>query len=118
MSSTQGDHVLSQGVGYGIVIGLGLAFSMIMVSRALVPNQHQDTYPASPQPHSRLLQVLITYIQKRYTSFDPNKTEEFLSAEKSIKPGLIAVGIVSAWTWAATLLQSELQDACQYNEHN
>jgi len=30
-----------------------------------------------------------------------------LSAEKSIKPGLIAVGIVSAWTWAATLLQSK-----------
>jgi Na+/proline symporter len=55
---------------------------------------------------TRLAQVLITYIQKRYTSFDPNKTEEFLSAEKSIKPGLIAVGIVSAWTWAATLLQS------------
>lgn len=68
MSSAGEDHVLSQGVGYGIVIGLGLAFSLIMVA--------------------------ITYIQKRYTSFDPNKTEEFLSAEKSIKPGLIAVGNV------------------------
>jgi len=106
MSSTQVDHVLSQGVGYGIVIGLGLAFSMIMVSRVMLQGRHQDAYLHNPIP-ARPQQVLITYIQKRYTSFDPNKTEEFLSAEKSIKPGLIAVGIVSAWTWAATLLQSE-----------
>ncbi|KAG6854514.1 urea active transporter [Blastosporella zonata] len=32
--------------------------------------------------------------------------EEFSSASRSVKPGLIASGIVSAWTWAATLLQS------------
>lgn len=32
--------------------------------------------------------------------------EEFISASSSVKPGLIASGIVSAWTWAATLLQS------------
>ena len=32
--------------------------------------------------------------------------EEFNTASRSVKPGLIASGIVSAWTWAATLLQS------------
>ena len=102
MSSSEASHVLSQGVGYGIVIGLGLAFSLIMVSGSdfsLITRRLLIQFFC--------IQVLITYIQKRYTSFDPNKTEEFLSAEKSIKPGLIAVGIVSAWTWAATLLQSK-----------
>jgi hypothetical protein len=35
MSDTQAHAVLSQGVGYGIVIGLGLAFSLIMVSLSI-----------------------------------------------------------------------------------
>ncbi|KAK7052509.1 urea transporter, partial [Favolaschia claudopus] len=38
--------------------------------------------------------------------FSPRSSEEFSSASRSVKPGLIAAGIVSAWTWAATLLQS------------
>ncbi|ETI21976.1 hypothetical protein G647_06046 [Cladophialophora carrionii CBS 160.54] len=33
-------------------------------------------------------------------------SEEFNTASRNVKPGLIAAGIVSAWTWAATLLQS------------
>ena len=33
-------------------------------------------------------------------------SEEFNTASRSVKPGLIACGVVSAWTWAATLLQS------------
>ncbi|KAF2205930.1 hypothetical protein GQ43DRAFT_477020 [Delitschia confertaspora ATCC 74209] len=33
-------------------------------------------------------------------------SEEFNTASRSVKPSLIANGIVSAWTWAATLLQS------------
>ncbi|KAF8650670.1 hypothetical protein AX16_005127 [Volvariella volvacea WC 439] len=48
----------------------------------------------------------ITAIQARYTAFSPKNSEEFSSASRSVKPGLIASGIVSAWTWAATLLQS------------
>jgi hypothetical protein len=39
MSDSQAHHVLSQGVGYGIVIGLGLAFSLIMVSFSVVEIQ-------------------------------------------------------------------------------
>ncbi|KAG2004698.1 urea transporter, variant 2 [Coprinopsis cinerea AmutBmut pab1-1] len=50
--------------------------------------------------------ILLTAIQARYTGFSPKDSEEFTSASRSIKPGLIASGIVSAWTWAATLLQS------------
>lgn len=45
-------------------------------------------------------------IQNRYTRFSTKTSEEFNTASRSVKPGLIASGIVSAWTWAATLLQS------------
>ncbi|EPT04820.1 hypothetical protein FOMPIDRAFT_1156291 [Fomitopsis schrenkii] len=74
------DPVLPQGAGYGVVIGIGLFFSVFMVG--------------------------LTAIQARYTGFSPKNSEEFNSASRSVKPGLIASGIVSAWTWAATLLQS------------
>lgn len=64
----------------GIVVGLGLGFSVAMVG--------------------------ITWVQARYASSSPKNAEEFNSASHSVKPGLIACGIVSAWSWAATLLQS------------
>nr|GAT50618.1 urea transporter [Mycena chlorophos] len=72
--------VLPQGAGYGVVVGIGLFFSAFMIG--------------------------LTAVQARYTSFSPSSSEEFSSASRSVKPGLIAAGIVSAWTWAATLLQS------------
>ncbi|KIL65155.1 hypothetical protein M378DRAFT_11013 [Amanita muscaria Koide BX008] len=72
--------ILPQGAGYGVVIGIGLFFSVFMIG--------------------------ITALQARYTEFSPDNSEEFSSASRSVKPGLIASGIVSAWTWAATLLQS------------
>jgi len=50
--------------------------------------------------------ITLTAIQARYTAFSPKNTEEFSSASRSVKPGLIASGIVSAWTWAATLVGS------------
>jgi SSS family transporter len=50
--------------------------------------------------------VGLTAMQSRYTGVSPKDSEEFSSASRSVKPGLIASGIVSAWTWAATLLQS------------
>ncbi|KAG8945835.1 hypothetical protein FRC04_012282 [Tulasnella sp. 424] len=78
--SSNASTVLPQGAGYGVVVGIGLFFSGLM--------------------------LLLTFVQKRYTSFSPSNAEEFTSASRSVKPGLIAAGIVSAWTWAATLLQS------------
>ncbi|KAK8847336.1 hypothetical protein IAR55_005193 [Kwoniella newhampshirensis] len=72
--------ILPQGAGYGVVIGMGLFFSLVMVG--------------------------ITKVQTRYTSHKTSSAEEFNSASRSVPPGLIAAGIVSAWTWAATLLQS------------
>ncbi|TFK98233.1 urea transporter [Pterulicium gracile] len=74
------DTVLPQGAGYGVVIGIGMFFSLFM--------------------------ILLTVLQTRYTSYSPKNSEEFTSASRTVKPGLIAAGVVSAWTWAATLLQS------------
>ncbi|KAG4431578.1 hypothetical protein IFR05_012933 [Cadophora sp. M221] len=48
----------------------------------------------------------ITYIQNRYTKYSTKGSEEFNTASRSARSGLIAAGIVSAWTWVATLLQS------------
>ncbi|KAF7561741.1 hypothetical protein G7046_g2398 [Stylonectria norvegica] len=48
----------------------------------------------------------ITWVQRRYTNFHPGKVEEFSSASRSIKTGMLAVGIASAWIWAAVFLQT------------
>ncbi|CAN8101909.1 unnamed protein product [Discula destructiva] len=72
--------VLDQGVGYGIVVGIGAFFALLM--------------------------LLITYLQNRYTSYSTKESEEFNTASRSVKPGLIAAGIVSSWTWSSTLLTS------------
>ena len=75
-------QVLGQGVGWAVVVGLGFAFAGLM--------------------------MLITLIQDRLTDHDSKNVEEFNSASRSVKPGLVAAGIVSAWTWAASLLQSSV----------
>ncbi|KAK4989819.1 urea permease [Elasticomyces elasticus] len=80
MSSGPGIQVLTPGAGYGIVIGIGGFFAALMLG--------------------------ITWMQNRYTSFSTHQAEEFNTASRSVKPGLIAAGIVSSWTWSATLLTS------------
>ncbi|KAL4791074.1 Sodium:solute symporter family-domain-containing protein [Aspergillus venezuelensis] len=79
MSSTVAP-VLPQGAGYGVVVGIGLFFALLM--------------------------ACVSYLQNRYTQYSTKTSEEFNTASRSVKPGLIANGVVSAWTWAATLLQS------------
>ncbi|KAL4993226.1 Sodium:solute symporter family-domain-containing protein [Aspergillus recurvatus] len=74
MSSTVAP-VLPQGAGYGVVVGIGLFFALLM--------------------------ACVSYLQ-----YSTKTSEEFNTASRSVKPGLIANGVVSAWTWAATLLQS------------
>ncbi|KAF9186170.1 hypothetical protein BGZ50_002611 [Haplosporangium sp. Z 11] len=71
--------VLSQGLGYGVVLGFGLVFALIM--------------------------TLITMIQKRFLG-EKVTSEEYMAAGRSVKTGLVASAVVSSWTWAATLLQS------------
>ncbi|KIV97516.1 hypothetical protein PV10_01263 [Exophiala mesophila] len=52
------------------------------------------------------LMNVITWLQKRYTNFHPGRVEEFSSASRSIKTGMLSVGIASAWIWAAVFLQT------------
>ncbi|CAK5262882.1 unnamed protein product [Mycena citricolor] len=75
-----GIRVLNEGVGYGIVVGIGAFFALLMLA--------------------------ITYLQNRYTTYSTKNSEEFNTASRSVKPGLIAAGIVSSWTWSSTLLTS------------
>ncbi|KAG5355040.1 Urea active transporter [Yarrowia sp. B02] len=73
---------LSQGTGYAVVLGVGLGFSAIM--------------------------IFITWALRRYQR-EVMSSEEFSTASRSVKTGLIAASVVSSWTWAATLLQSTSQ---------
>ncbi|GAA5826220.1 hypothetical protein JCM11251_007213 [Rhodosporidiobolus azoricus] len=72
--------VLPQAAGYGVVLGIGFFFTFLMIA--------------------------LSWVTNRYTAAKIANASEFASASHSVKPGLIACGIVSAWTWAATLLQS------------
>ncbi|KIJ61249.1 hypothetical protein HYDPIDRAFT_159840 [Hydnomerulius pinastri MD-312] len=72
--------LLSQSVGYGVVVGVGFFFAFVM--------------------------LMLTTLQRKFFKFSPASSEEFTSASRSVKPGLVCCGIVSAWTWSATLLQS------------
>ncbi len=74
--------VLSQGVGYGVVIGLGFLFALGMIGVTAGLRRYQKE--------------IIT-------------SEEFATAGRSVKSGLIATAVVSSWTWAATLLTSSGQ---------
>lgn len=70
---------LSQGVGYGICVGLGGFFGIAM--------------------------WYTTKILARYMS-EVQGSEMFMTAKRSINTGLIASAVVSSWTVAATLLTS------------
>jgi len=71
--------VLSENIGYFVLIGVGL-----------------------------IMALSVTIMVKAETKWlGTRKTSEwFYTAGRTIKTGLIASSIVSAWTWAATLLQS------------
>ncbi|OSC96798.1 Na+/solute symporter [Trametes coccinea BRFM310] len=72
--------LLAESVGYGVVVGVGFFFAAMMLG--------------------------LTTLQTKFSKFSPSSSEEFSSASRSVKPGLVCCGIVSAWTWSATLLQS------------
>eukprot|EP01025_Chloroclados_australasicus_P032562 TRINITY_DN329_c0_g3_i3.p1 TRINITY_DN329_c0_g3~~TRINITY_DN329_c0_g3_i3.p1 ORF type:complete len:665 (-),score=74.41 TRINITY_DN329_c0_g3_i3:419-2413(-) len=74
-----GTAPLSEGVGWGVVLGFGLFFSLLTSLFVLLDYNFGGT---------------------QFTS------EQFNTAGRMIKSGLTASVIVSQWTWAATLLQS------------
>ena len=70
---------LSESIGYLVLIGVGLAMAAVV---------------------TLMVKAETKWLGTRKTS------EWFYTAGRTIKTGLIASSIVSAWTWAATLLQS------------
>lgn len=71
--------ILSESVGYVVLIGVGLVMAIVV---------------------TLMVKAETKWLGTRKTS------EWFYTAGRTIKTGLIASSIVSAWTWAATLLQS------------
>lgn len=47
----------------------------------------------------------ITYLCKRYLH-EVQTSEMYMTAQRTVKTGLVASAIVSSWTWSATLLTS------------
>lgn len=70
---------LPEWIGYAIVVGLGMVFAVII--------------------------TIEVKIEEKYLGLTQT-SEMFNTAGRTIKTGLTAAAIVSAWTWAATLLQS------------
>lgn len=65
---------LSQGVGYGVVVGVGLAFGLGM--------------------------ILVTQFLKRFLGERSDRSEMFMVANRSVGTGLTASAVVSSWMWA------------------
>ena len=72
-------EALPEWIGWAIVVGLGMVFAVII--------------------------TIEVKIEEKYLGLSQT-SEMFNTAGRVIKTGLTAAAIVSAWTWAATLLQS------------
>jgi Na+/proline symporter len=71
---------LSQGWGYGVVVGFGLAFAMGMMG--------------------------ITQALKTSTGENNRHFETFAVAGRKVGIGLTATAVVSSWAWSTALLSS------------
>jgi SSS family transporter len=74
---------LPQGAGYGICLGIGTGFALLVAVLVWFANRKQAA---------------------DHTDF--TNSEVYTTAGRSIGVGLTAADVVSKWTWAATLLQS------------
>ena len=70
-------EALPEWIGWAIVVGLGMVFAVII--------------------------TVEVKIEEKYLGVSQT-SEMFNTAGRTIKTGLTAAAIVSAWTWAATLL--------------
>ena len=71
--------IMSQGAGYGMLFGFGIALTVIT--------------------------IVLSWLETTFGGSEKN-SEFFNTAGRDVKTGLTAAVIVSQWTWAATLLQS------------
>ncbi|KAL2444296.1 putative urea active transporter 1 [Exophiala dermatitidis] len=73
---------LTQGAGYGVVVGLGVAFALGM--------------------------VWVTRVMKKSFNEDNNSTETFMVANRSVGTGLTAAAVISSWLYSSALLGASL----------
>lgn len=77
-ASTETAELLSKSVGYGILIGVGACFAIMI--------------------------VFATRLLKKYLNEDSQSTEMFMVANRTVGIGLTASAVYSSWTWATELL--------------
>lgn len=73
---------LSQGVGYGVVLGFGFAFALVM--------------------------LYITRLLWRFNGENNAHFETYATAGRKIGTGLTATAVFSSWAWSTALLSSSL----------
>ena len=73
------EPILSENIGFAILLGMGLVMAIDV---------------------TLLIRIETKWLGTKKTS------EWFYTAGRTVKTGLVASSVVSAWTWAATLLQS------------
>ncbi|UZJ52286.1 hypothetical protein CBS101457_001606 [Exobasidium rhododendri] len=71
---------LSQGWGYGVVVGFGLVFAVAM--------------------------IFITRALRQSTGEDNSHFETFATAGRKVGTGLTATAVISSWAWSTALLSS------------
>ncbi|KAH6611801.1 urea active transporter [Boeremia exigua] len=73
---------LSQAVGYGVVVGIGLAIALGM--------------------------IFVTRVLKKTVGEDNETTEMFMTANRNVRTGLAASAVISSWLWSTAMLGSSL----------
>lgn len=74
---------LSQGAGFGLIIGGGVFFAVVM--------------------------NYVTHLQNKFSQYNSHKVDEFVSGSRRVGFGLLLAGILLSWTWSLTLLESAVK---------
>lgn len=78
MSAIESLNLLSQGAGYGVLLGVGAFFALFI--------------------------VVATKLASKHLGEDSQSTEMFMVANRSVGVGLTASCVYSSWTWATEIL--------------
>ncbi|ODV74558.1 sodium:solute symporter family protein CYBJADRAFT_177232 [Cyberlindnera jadinii NRRL Y-1542] len=80
MSETSQIELLDQGVGYGMLVGVGALFALMILG--------------------------IVKLSHRYLNENENSTENFMVAGRKVGVGLTGSAVLSSWMWATVLIWS------------
>lgn len=83
MALENGTAIVSQAEGYGVTVGLGAAFAIVI--------------------------LLAVYLQRVYLSEKSDRTEMFMVANRSVGIGLTTSAVFSSWMWINETVYCSLQ---------